>query len=127
MCTLKGLHMYLAHHILSVLFPHYILGNNITAENHYRPKYIEGLWSIQPWKEYQQRNPATTPKAQGALWKKGWKCSKMKELWRTKGKVCFGNDSISELTREAAKFVIPYTRSALGQHWGTEVLLIADS
>lgn len=111
MCTLKGLHMY-----------------NITAENHYRPKYIEGLWSIQPWKEYQQRNPATTPKAQGALWKKGWKCSKMKELWRTKGKkICFGNDSISELTREPAKFVIPYTRSALGQHWGTEVLLIADS
>lgn len=81
--------MYLAHHILSVLFPHYILGNNITAEDPNGSKCIEGLWSIQPWKEYQQHNPATTPNAQGALWKKGWKCSKMKELRRTKGKSMF--------------------------------------
>lgn len=80
MCTLKGLHMYLAHHILSVLFPYYILGNNITAEKSQQVKVQRVFMEYLAMEGISTTHPATTLKAQGALCKKGWKCSKLKEL-----------------------------------------------
>lgn len=119
MCTLKGLHMYLAHHILSVLFSYYIPGNNITAEkNHNRSKCKrECLWSIQSWKEYQQHTLPPPRKLREHRGRRDGNAVRWRNCGGPREKVCFANDSTSELTRETAEFVIPYIRSTSGQHW----------